>query len=824
MPRRSSYRWLEDLWQDTRYALHTLRQNRAFTAVALCTLALGIGAAAVIFTVVDGVLLKPLPYADPNRLTAVHGQSATWNTALFGKQNLAYYDFRDCQAQSRSLDMAGWRYQPGTLTEPGEAEYVTQKVVSAGLFELLGGRPVRGRTFLPEEDRAGAAPVAMLGYTLWQERFVGANTAVGSALVVDRVRYTVVGIAPDHFRLGGDDEAGVYTLLGQDPAAFLRNRRVHPIGVLARLRPGFTLSQAQNELAMFGERFAREFPASNAGRSFTVTLLRPEVGDVRSALWLLLGAAGLVLLIACANVASLLLSRAVSREREMAMRVALGAGRMRLVRQCLTESAVLGLAGGALGTLLARLGVKPFVAIWPGILPRAREVQLDWRVVAFTVAVSLASGLLFGLAPALRIPTRALEQALRAGARSVAGASRRLHAAFVVSEIALAVILLASAGILGRTLLYLSALDPGIDTRNILVARIGLPPGPLANPGRARAAWQDILDRARSVPGVQAIATVDTVPMRAGNNQLGYWTTAAVPPENQHPMALATSVSPDYLKVMGIPLRAGRFMDERDRLDTQPVVVIDDVMAKRAFGEESAVGRRLWIPDMGPAPVLVVGVVGHVRHWGLASDDQAAVRDQFYYPFAQVPDPLVRRWSELMSIAVRTRVAPLSIVEPLRRELRGATGDQVLYEIRTMEQLAAETLARQRFLLVLFGVFAGLALLLACIGIYGVLAYLTNRRVPEIGVRMALGAGAGTAVRMVLSESLVMIFAGVSLGVAGAFAAGRLLARLVDGVRGAEPFTVAVMIAILVTAGIAASFIPARRASRVDPIRALRQE
>jgi hypothetical protein len=265
-------------------------------------------------------------------------------------------------------------------------------------------------------------------------------------------------------------------------------------------------------------------------------------------------------------------------------------------------------------------------------------------------------------------------------------------------------------------------------------------------------------------------------------------------------------------------------MDERDRLDTQPVVVIDDVMAKRALGEEPAVGRRLWIPDMGPAPVLVVGVVGHVRHWGLASDDQAAVRDQFYYPFAQVPDPLVRRWSELMSIAVRTRVAPLSIVEPLRHELGGATGDQVLYEIRTMEQLAAETLARQRFLLVLFGVFAGLALLLACIGIYGVLAYLTNRRVPEIGVRMAQGASAGTLVRMVLSESLVMIFAGVAFGVAGAFAAGRLLARLVDGVRGAEPFTDAVMTAILVTAGIAASFIPARRASRVDPIRALRQE
>jgi predicted permease len=817
-------RWLEDAWQDIRYALRTLRQNPAFTAVALGTLALGIGAAAVIFTVVDGVLLKPLPYADPARLTAVYGRTATWNIALFGEQNLAYYDFRDCQAQSRSLDMAGWLYRAGTLSEPGAPEYVTQKEVSAGLFEVLGAKPVRGRTFLREEDRAGATPVAMIGYNLWQERFAGADSAVGATVVVDRIRYTVIGIAPDHFRLGGDDEAGVYTPVGQDPAPFLKNRRPHPIGVIARLRPGFTLGQAQTEFAMLAGRLSSQYPASNAGRTFTVTTLKAEVGDVRGALWLLFAAAGLVLLIACANVASLLLARAVSREREMAMRVALGAGRMRLVRQCLTESAVLGLAGGLLGTALAKLGVKPFVAFWPGILPRFHEVSLDWRVVAFAVAVSLASGLLFGLAPALRVPSRGLEQALRAGARTVAGASRRLHGVFVVSEIALAVVLLVSAGMLGRTLLYLSTLDPGLDIRNVLVARMALPPGPLSNPAQTRAAWQDILDRARRIPGVQAIAEVDTVPMRTGNNQLGYWTAAAVPPENQRPMSLATSVTPDYLQVMGIPLRAGRFVDDRDRLDTERVIVIDEVMAARAFGKDPAVGRRLWIPDMSPGPLRVVGVVGHVRHWGLASDDQAVVRDQFYYPFAQVPDALVRRWSELMSIAVRTRVPPLAIVEALRRELRGATGDQVLYEVRTMEQLASDTLARQRFLLLLFGVFAALALLLACIGIYGVLAYLTGRRVSEIGVRMALGASGATVVRMVLGQSLAMILTGIALGVAGALAAGRVMARLVDGVRDTELPTLMLMIALLLSAGLIASFVPARRASRIDPISALRQE
>jgi len=317
---------------------------------------------------------------------------------------------------------------------------------------------------------------------------------------------------------------------------------------------------------------------------------------------------------------------------------------------------------------------------------------------------------------------------------------------------------------------------------------------------------------------------VDTVPMREGNNQLGYGTTPAALPANQQPIALATSVTPEYLEVMGIPLRRGRFISDHDRPGHQPVIVIDEVLAQQAFGGQEAVGKRLWIPEMGPGPFEIVGVVGHVRHWGLASDDRATVRAQFYYPFAQLPDPLVRRWSELMSIAVRTSIPPLAVVEPLGREVRGAAGDQVLYELRTMEQLASGTLARQRFLMLLFGVFAGVALVLACVGIYGVLAHLTSQRVPEIGVRMALGATAGNVIRLVLGESLGMIAAGVGVGTAAAWAAGRLLYRLVDGVRPTEPSTFALMISILVVAALAASYVPARRASRVDAMRALRQE
>jgi len=353
---------------------------------------------------------------------------------------------------------------------------------------------------------------------------------------------------------------------------------------------------------------------------------------------------------------------------------------------------------------------------------------------------------------------------------------------------------------------------------------MALSPATLESPAKIRAAWLDLLEQGSRAPGVRSIAMVDTVPMRAGNNTSGYWTNATLPPVSEQPVTLTTSVTPDYLGVMGIPLRQGRFFDAHDRLNTEPVVVIDDVLAGKAFGGGDAVGKHLWVEDLGPDPVRVVGVVGHVRYWGLAGDDQARVRAQLYYPFAQVPDPYLRRWSELMSIAVRANVAPLSVLEPLRHTVRGAGGDQVLYEIRTMEQLEAATLARQRFLLLLFGIFAGLSLLLACVGIYGVLAYLTGQRVPEIGVRIALGATARDVMGLVMRQSLGMILAGAGLGIAAAAAAGAVLAHNVEGVRSVEPETFALMAVVLIAAALLAGFVPARRASQVDPMKALRQE
>ncbi len=815
-------RWLEDLWQDLRYALRTLRQRPGFAAVALVTLGLGIGATTVMFTVINGVLLKPLPYREPDRLVALQ-EKTDWSTQFGNLWAFTYPNYLDCKRETRSLIMAGFRRGGGTVSVPAGAEYVNGREISSELFSVLGVPLFRGRAFRPEEDRLGATPVMIISYGLWQRLFAGSEGAIGMPVVLDGKSYTVVGIAPAGFRLTETGE-DVLTPLGQDSTPSMQNREAHRIAALARLRPGVRLEEAQAELALIGRNLEKQYPKSNRDRIFVAEPLRPDVGDVRTTLWLLLGAVSLVLLIACVNVASLLLARAVSRERELAMRMALGAGRGRLARQCLTESAVLGLSGGLLGIMLATIGIRPFVLFWPGSLPRAGGVRLDWQVLLFALGVSLASGLLFGLAPALRAPVRDLEQTLRAGARTVAAGARRLHGGFVISEIALAVVLLISAGMLGRTMLRLSSLDPGLDIRNILVTRMALSAGVLTNPGQIRATWQDVMEHARRVPGVESVATVDTVPMREGNNQLGYSTTAAVPPANELSIALATSVSPDYLKVMRIPLRQGRFFNDQDRMSSEQVIVIDNVLAQSAFGGRDAVGRQLWIPQMSPGPLKVVGVVGHVRHWGLAADDQSQVRAQFYYPFAQVPDRLLRTWSELMSIAVRTSIAPLNMVEPLRRGVRGATGDQVLYEVRTMEQLAGGTLARQRFLLLLFGIFAGLALLLACIGVYGVLAYVTSRRVPEIGVRIALGASAPDVLRMVMRQSVGMISVGVAVGLAGALGAARLLARWVEGVRATEPMTFALMISVLVMAALFASFLPARRASRVDPVKALRQE
>jgi len=529
-------------------------------------------------------------------------------------------------------------------------------------------------------------------------------------------------------------------------------------------------------------------------------------------------------LIACVNVASLLLTRVVSRHHEFALRSALGAPRARLFIQCLIESSVLGICGGSLGLVVAALGTGPFLRFWPDRLPRADEVQVDWRVLLFAIGTAILTALVFGLIPAFRANRSAIEQSLRARSRTIAGNARRPLSGFVVSQIALALVLLSAAGITGRTLMRFASLDPGIDIHGALSARVALSPGVLSDPARTRVAWRELVENMKTAPGVQTAALTDIVPMREGENVISYRATASAAPWTHAPEALASAVTPDYLQVMRIPLVRGRFFNDNDRLGNSQVVVIDENMATHAFPREDPVGKLLWVPAFGDRPVQVIGVVGHVRHWGLAGDDLSSVHDQCYYPLAQVPDHLVRFFSSVLSVVVRTQIPPLNAVDSLQRQTRGATADQSLYEIRTMEQLARASLARQRFLLLLFAIFAGLALLLACVGIYGVIAYLTSQRVPEFGVRVALGARPADIVQLVLRESLTIIVAGVAIGLLASLGAGRVLQHLMPGAQTAQGPILAAVLPTLIAVALFACYIPARRAGKVDPGISLRSE
>jgi predicted permease len=806
--------------QDVRYAWRGLRKRPGFALVAILILALGTGATTIMFTVIDNVLLKPLAYPDSDSLVTVHIRGEKFGDVW----GFSYLDFLDCRHESRSFEgVAAWTYSGATVSSPGEPQYVAGRRISADLFPVLQLPLLKGRSFEASEDELGAAPVAIISARLWQQRYSSDPNAIGRPIVYDGAAYTIVGVAPPGFQLDGD--ADVFTPLGQNNDLRMQWRGARFLHVVARLRHGVTLERAQSELAVLSQRLAKEYPADDGGTTLVPHVLQSElVRDVRPTLWLLLGAVGVVLLIGCVNVASLFLTRVISRQHEFGLRLALGAQRGRLVRQCLTESGALGICSGVFGLLLAIVGTRPFIRVWPDGLPRASEIHTDWRVLVFAITTSILTGLIFGLIPALRTNGSTIEQTLRSQSRTIAGTARRPLSGFVVCQIALALVLLTVAGILGRTLLRLSSLNPGIDIHNVLTAHVAVSPAALADPAYSRADWQQLLDDVKRVPAVKSAALTDIVPMREGENVLGYSATAAIPSPNELPQALASAVSPDYMTVMRLPLISGRFFSENDNLSTNQVVVIDEKLARHTFGDRDPVGKLLWIPAMGRRPVQVVGVVGHVRNWGLAGDDISRIQDQVYYPLAQVPDKLVRFFSSIISIVVRTDVPPLSMVQALQKQVRGASGDQTFYEIQTMEQLVRVSLVQQRFLLVLFGIFSGLALLLACVGIYSVVAYLTNQRVPEFGVRIAVGANSSDILRLVLRESLTMITAGIAVGVLSSIGTERVLQRLVPVAQAPLVSTFALVLPVLIAVALFASYIPARRAAKVDPMVALRYE
>ncbi len=821
-------RWAEDLGRDARLALRGWRRRPGLAAAVILTLGLGIGTVTLMVSLVEGVLLKPLPFAHPDRLVRVWEQTAAPPSAAAVAEgwgqlwSFTYPDYRDLARESQSEELAGYSWDGDLVSAPGPTTFVNAFRVSANLFPLLGVKPIAGRNIAPSEDRPGGPAVALVGAKLARERFGSVVGAVGGPIEFAGTLYRVIGVMPPGFAVLGftaPDTAQVFTALGQDSPAVLVNRGRHFMTVVGRLQAGASLAAAGQEANLIASRLQSAYPKTNSGRSFLIRPLRLDFGSDATTLWLLLGAAGLVLVLAVANIAGLLWTRALAEERVMALRAALGAGRGRLVRQCLTESVLFGMAGGALGLSLAAEGLRPFLAYWPGGLPRSSAVGLDGRVLGFLVALSLMASLLFGLAPAWRVREGYLDSALHSRQPGRRGAG--LQRALVVAQMALALVLLAGAGALGGALVHLTALNLGVNPSDVLTGRVALPAADLSSTGAARAAWQTLLLRLRAIPGVSAATTVDTVPLREGNDILNYWAGAAKPPEARQPAALATAVGTDYFRVMGIQVRQGRVIGARDQAHSPPVVVIDENLARHAFGGRNPIGQQIHI-GLGNGPWTVVGVVGHVRYWGPAGDAAGQEQDEVYYAFRQLPDRYVARWSQLTSIAVRTAVPPTAVAAQVRQAVQQSGA--ALYEVRTLTGLARETLAQQRFLLVLFSIFAALALLLAILGVYGVQAWLGEQRTPELAVRLALGARRAEIFWMLLCQELPVLGIGAAVGVGAAWAAGDLLRHAVAGVAPASAGTLAAAAALLVLAALAASLPPARRACRADPLATLRQE
>ena len=810
---------MNTLLQDVRYGLRMLAKNPGFTAVALLALALGIGANTAIFSVVNGVLLRPLPYPEPERLMMLYER-----TKDSGRNSVAYPNYLDWRREQRSFkDIAAFRGDDLNFTGSGQPEHLKGEYVSANLFPVLGVNPILGRNFLPQEDREGAAGAVMLSYGLWKRRFGGDPAILGKAITLNAMSCTVVGVLPADFRFR--EEGALYVPLEQWNSVELRNREVHAgLSVVGRLKPGVTLVTAQAEMAFLGKALAQQYPKANAGHGITVVeMKRDEVGSIRPTLLLLLGAVGFVLIIACANVANLLLARSTARGREFAIRAALGADRKRVIRQLLTESVLLALGASVLGLLLAYAGTRLVLAAAPGALPRAQEIGLDPYVLLFTLGISILTGIVFGLAPAFHSSNVHPQESLKEGTRGSGGGRHRAEGVFVVVEVGLAVVLLTGAGLMMQSIWRLWQVDPKFNPHNVLTAEVALSPRVMASPAAIRLAYQQLLDRVAGIPGVQSAAISQIVPLGWRDSSIGYWVGAAAqPPQDQMSAAVFTIPTPDYLRVMGIPLLSGRFFTNRDTPTSPPVVVIDDVMATHLFPGQEAVGKQINLMMLGP--VQVVGVVRHVKQWGLDSDDTSTIRDQMYFPFLQVPDPFMPEVVAGVILSVRTSPDPLSVVSAVRAQVAGPTEDQPLYAVQTMEQVIAGSLAERRFTMLLLIIFASTALVLAAVGIYGVMSYAVTRRTHELGVRMALGASRRTVLRLVLREGMVLAAIGTGVGLAAALGLTRFLASLLYGVRPADPVTLVAVALLLAGIALLACGVPAWRATKVDPMVALRYE
>jgi predicted permease len=811
--------WLQDL----RYGVRMLIKAPLFAAIAIVTLALGTGANTALFSVVNGVLLNPLAYPQSGQLVAIYGKGPG-----FERAPVNYPNFLDWQRASQTFaSMAIYRNQDYNFLGKEEAgERLSGYMISADFFSTLGVSPVLGRTFRAEDDRLGAAPVVILGGGFWKRKFGSSLQVAGQSVVLNGTAYTVVGVIPPGFTFYGQDR-DVYTPIGQWNNVSFRDRKVdvseHALG---RLKPGVTLGQAKADMDAIAQSLAAEYPEADKDQGIALVAMKEDiVGNVQPYLIMLLAAVGFLLLIACANVANLLLARALGRARELAIRAAVGASRARMIRQLLTESILLSGIGGALGLLLAIWGTSAVLGALPGALPRAKEVSLDARVLLFTVAVSLLAGIVFGLAPALKTSRVDLQEVLKESARGGSAARHRLQGIFVACEVAMALVLLVGAGLMVRSLAALWRVNPGFNPGHAITFSLSMPANSSTTSAETRARLRQFDDKMYSVPGLQAVSvTLGSRPMIHDSSDR-FWIEGQPKPTNLHdmPQAMFYLVEAGFQRAMGITLQRGRFILPDDNENAPVVVDVDDVFARAYFPNENPVGKRIHLATFN-VTAEIVGVVGHVKQWGLDADRKGAVEAQFEYPFMQLPEKLMPLTADAVAVVLRTEGDPTLVMDSVRRAVAELDPREVIYNVQTLDDVVSRSFAARRLSMILLSVFAALALVLACVGIYGVISYLVGQRTHEIGVRMALGAHGKDVLRLVMEQGVGMALIGVVIGIGAALGLTRLMANQLFGVTAHDPLTFAGVGVLLIVVAALACYVPARRAMRVDPIDALRHE